>query len=154
MLDTKGPKALADWVVAQTKVLLTDTTMRDGKQGLRVSLFYLLPLSLALSLLYLIIIHFPLSFSLYLSIYLSKSLSYFYSLSLLTLSLSFSLYLSFSPSLFFSISLSPCLYLTAHQSLLATRVRTLDLVEGAVLANEVLRDAFSFEAWGGATFGA
>ena len=106
MLDTKGPKALADWVVAQTKVLLTDTTMRDGKQGLRVSLFYLLPLSLALSLLYLIIIHFPLSFSLYLSIYLSKSLSYFYSLSLLTLSICLFLFLFFSLSLYHPVSIS------------------------------------------------
>jgi pyruvate carboxylase len=68
-LDAQGPDALAQWVVAQTKVLLTDTTMRD-----------------------------------------------------------------------------------AHQSLLATRVRTEDLVKGAAVANEVLRDAFSFEAWGGATF--
>ena len=40
----------------------------------------------------------------------------------------------------------------AHQSLLATRVRTEDLVKGAVIANELLKDAFSFEAWGGATF--
>ena len=69
MLDAEGPEALAKWVIAQKKVLLTDTTMRD-----------------------------------------------------------------------------------AHQSLLATRVRNLDLVEGGKIANEVLRDAFSFEAWGGATF--
>ena len=40
----------------------------------------------------------------------------------------------------------------ACQSLLATRVRTEDLVKGAVAANECLKDAFSFEAWGGATF--
>ena len=40
----------------------------------------------------------------------------------------------------------------AHQSLLATRVRTEDLVKGAIVANELLKDAFSFEAWGGATF--
>ena len=40
----------------------------------------------------------------------------------------------------------------AHQSLLATRVRTEDLVKGATIANELLKDAFSFEAWGGATF--
>lgn len=40
----------------------------------------------------------------------------------------------------------------AHQSLIATRARTEDLVKGAIIANEVLRDAFSFEAWGGATF--
>ena len=69
ILDTQGPVELAKWVIAQKKVLLTDTTMRD-----------------------------------------------------------------------------------AHQSLLATRVRTVDLVNGGVIANEVLRDAFSFEAWGGATF--
>lgn len=69
VLDASGPEALAKWVVAQQRVLLTDTTMRD-----------------------------------------------------------------------------------AHQSLLATRVRTEDLVKGAVAANECLKDAFSFEAWGGATF--
>ena len=40
----------------------------------------------------------------------------------------------------------------AHQSLVATRVRTADLVEGAKVANELLRNAFSFECWGGATF--
>mmetsp|Transcript_6589 Transcript_6589/g.8913 ORF Transcript_6589/g.8913 Transcript_6589/m.8913 type:complete len:1331 (-) Transcript_6589:113-4105(-) len=40
----------------------------------------------------------------------------------------------------------------AHQSLLATRVRTDDLVKGAALANDLMGDAFSFEMWGGATF--
>ena len=40
----------------------------------------------------------------------------------------------------------------AHQSLLATRVRTLDLVRGARVASALLPDAFSFECWGGATF--
>jgi pyruvate carboxylase len=40
----------------------------------------------------------------------------------------------------------------AHQSLFATRARTQDLVRGAVIANDLLRDCFSFEAWGGATF--
>lgn len=40
----------------------------------------------------------------------------------------------------------------AHQSLLATRVRTEDIVKGSVIANEVLKDAFSLETWGGATF--
>lgn len=40
----------------------------------------------------------------------------------------------------------------AHQSLVATRVRTVDLVEGAKVANELMRNAFSFECWGGATF--
>jgi len=40
----------------------------------------------------------------------------------------------------------------AHQSLFATRARSEDLVKGAAVANELLKDAFSFEAWGGATF--
>ncbi|CAM9310439.1 unnamed protein product [Ectocarpus sp. 6 AP-2014] len=40
----------------------------------------------------------------------------------------------------------------AHQSLLATRVRTVDLVEGAKLASQLLGNAFSLEMWGGATF--
>ncbi len=40
----------------------------------------------------------------------------------------------------------------AHQSLLATRVRTEDLVKGAHIANNVLSTAFSLECWGGATF--
>ena len=40
----------------------------------------------------------------------------------------------------------------AHQSLVATRFRTKDLVTAAPAANTVLRNAFSAEAWGGATF--
>lgn len=40
----------------------------------------------------------------------------------------------------------------AHQSLLATRVRTRDMVKGADAMAEILGDAFSFEMWGGATF--
>ena len=40
----------------------------------------------------------------------------------------------------------------AHQSLLATRVRTRDMVKGAEGAAEALADAFSLEMWGGATF--
>ncbi|CAM9493429.1 unnamed protein product [Heterosigma akashiwo] len=40
----------------------------------------------------------------------------------------------------------------AHQSLLATRVRSDDLIKGAKLANDLMGDAFSFEMWGGATF--
>ena len=40
----------------------------------------------------------------------------------------------------------------AHQSLLATRVRTTDLLSVADEAAVVLRRAFSFECWGGATF--
>ncbi|MBR5467817.1 MAG: pyruvate carboxylase, partial [Firmicutes bacterium] len=50
------------------------------------------------------------------------------------------------------------LYLTdtsmrdAHQSLMATRMRTNDIIKAAPLTNQVLRNAFSAEAWGGATF--
>lgn len=40
----------------------------------------------------------------------------------------------------------------AHQSLLATRVRSKDILEGAKLASHLLKDAFSLECWGGATF--
>ena len=40
----------------------------------------------------------------------------------------------------------------AHQSLLATRVRTTDILSAASEASAVLHDAFSFECWGGATF--
>lgn len=40
----------------------------------------------------------------------------------------------------------------AHQSLLATRVRTKDIIEGAKIASSLLGDAFSLECWGGATF--
>lgn len=69
MLDAKGPKAVADWVLAQKKLLICDTTCRD-----------------------------------------------------------------------------------AHQSLLATRVRTRDIVKGMKGTSEILADAFSLECWGGATF--
>jgi pyruvate carboxylase len=34
LLDEKGPQAVADWLAAQTRVLMTDTTMRDGHQSL------------------------------------------------------------------------------------------------------------------------
>ena len=34
MLDAKGPKAVADWMLAQKEVLITDTTMRDAHQSL------------------------------------------------------------------------------------------------------------------------
>ncbi|PAB57983.1 pyruvate carboxylase [Anaeromicrobium sediminis] len=34
ILDEKGPKAVADWVKSQEKLLLTDTTMRDAHQSL------------------------------------------------------------------------------------------------------------------------
>ena len=40
----------------------------------------------------------------------------------------------------------------AHQSLLATRVRTRDMVKGAAAMAEIYADAFSLEMWGGATF--
>ncbi|MFN3722267.1 MAG: pyruvate carboxylase [Paracoccaceae bacterium] len=34
LLEQKGPQAVADWMKAQDKVLITDTTMRDGHQSL------------------------------------------------------------------------------------------------------------------------
>ncbi|SLN35417.1 2-oxoglutarate carboxylase small subunit [Aquimixticola soesokkakensis] len=34
LLDSKGPKAVADWMLAQKQLLMTDTTMRDGHQSL------------------------------------------------------------------------------------------------------------------------
>ena len=34
MLDAQGPKAVADWMLAQDRLLITDTTMRDGHQSL------------------------------------------------------------------------------------------------------------------------
>jgi pyruvate carboxylase len=40
----------------------------------------------------------------------------------------------------------------AHQSLLATRMRTQELIRCADATNEVLMNAFSLEMWGGATF--
>ncbi|WP_295587903.1 pyruvate carboxylase [uncultured Oscillibacter sp.] len=40
----------------------------------------------------------------------------------------------------------------AHQSLLATRVRTRDIIKGMKATSEILSDAFSLECWGGATF--
>ncbi len=42
----------------------------------------------------------------------------------------------------------------AHQSLLATRVRTIDLVPGAQATARLLPGLFSLECWGGATFDA
>jgi pyruvate carboxylase len=42
----------------------------------------------------------------------------------------------------------------AHQSLLATRVRTMDLVAGAEATGRMLPGLFSIECWGGATFDA
>ena len=40
----------------------------------------------------------------------------------------------------------------AHQSLMATRLRTNDLVAAAPATNMAMANAFSVEAWGGATF--
>ncbi|WP_128255454.1 pyruvate carboxylase [Falsirhodobacter deserti] len=34
LLEAKGPKAVADWMLAQDRLLVTDTTMRDGHQSL------------------------------------------------------------------------------------------------------------------------
>jgi pyruvate carboxylase len=34
LLETKGARAVADWMLAQQRLLLTDTTMRDGHQSL------------------------------------------------------------------------------------------------------------------------
>ena len=34
LLDTLGPKGFADWMKAETRTLVTDTTMRDGHQSL------------------------------------------------------------------------------------------------------------------------
>ncbi|OZB13061.1 MAG: pyruvate carboxylase, partial [Rhodobacterales bacterium 34-62-10] len=34
LLEREGPKAVADWMLAQQRLLLTDTTMRDGHQSL------------------------------------------------------------------------------------------------------------------------
>ena len=69
LLDEKGPEAVRDWVKAEKKLLITDTTFRD-----------------------------------------------------------------------------------AHQSLLATRMRTQDMALAAEGTAEILADAFSLECWGGATF--
>ncbi|MFB9148210.1 pyruvate carboxylase [Roseovarius ramblicola] len=69
LLEDKGAKAVADWMLAQDRLLLTDTTMRDG-----------------------------------------------------------------------------------HQSLLATRMRSIDMVRAAPAYAANLPDLFSVECWGGATF--
>ncbi len=69
LLDEKGPQAVADWMKAQERLLITDTTMRD-----------------------------------------------------------------------------------AHQSLLATRMRSYDMVKIAPAYAEKLPELFSLECWGGATF--
>ncbi len=69
LLDEKGPKAVANWMLEQKRLLLTDTTMRDG-----------------------------------------------------------------------------------HQSLLATRMRSLDMINAAPFYSFKLPKLFSVECWGGATF--
>ena len=69
ILDEEGPEGLRDWVLAQKKLLITDTTMRD-----------------------------------------------------------------------------------AHQSLLSTRMRTIDMLNQADAMADALNDCFSLEMWGGATF--
>jgi len=69
LLEDKGAKAVADWMLDQKKLLLTDTTMRDG-----------------------------------------------------------------------------------HQSLLATRMRSIDMIKAAPAYASNLPDLFSVECWGGATF--
>ncbi|MDE0589191.1 pyruvate carboxylase [Halocynthiibacter sp. C4] len=69
LLEAEGPQAVADWMAAQKKLLLTDTTMRDG-----------------------------------------------------------------------------------HQSLLATRMRSIDMIKVAPSYASNLGDLFSVECWGGATF--
>jgi pyruvate carboxylase len=69
LLDEKGPQAVAAWMRAQKKLLITDTTMRDG-----------------------------------------------------------------------------------HQSLLATRMRSIDMIKAAPAYASGLGDLFSVECWGGATF--
>lgn len=45
-----------------------------------------------------------------------------------------------------------CCRRDAHQSLLATRVRTHDLLRAAPATGHVMRNAASLECWGGATF--
>ena len=40
----------------------------------------------------------------------------------------------------------------AHQSLLATRFRTYDLIKVAEATNQYMKDLFSLEMWGGATY--
>ncbi|MDP3860360.1 MAG: pyruvate carboxylase [Phaeovulum sp.] len=69
LLEAEGPQAVADWMASQTRVLVTDTTMRDG-----------------------------------------------------------------------------------HQSLLATRMRSIDMVRAAPAYAANLPELFSVECWGGATF--
>ena len=50
------------------------------------------------------------------------------------------------------ILLTDTTFRDAHQSLLATRMRSYDILKIAEPTSRVLNDAFSFEMWGGATF--
>lgn len=40
----------------------------------------------------------------------------------------------------------------AHQSLLATRVRTIDMANIATTTSHILKNAFALECWGGGTY--
>lgn len=51
-----------------------------------------------------------------------------------------------------SLMITDTTWRDAHQSLLATRMRTSDLVRCATYTNKALSKAFSLEMWGGATF--
>ena len=51
-----------------------------------------------------------------------------------------------------SLLLTDTTFRDAHQSLLATRVRTFDLLEIAPLVSQLGEKFFSLEMWGGATF--
>ena len=51
-----------------------------------------------------------------------------------------------------SLLLTDTTWRDAHQSLLATRVRTTDLLKIAQPTSVALEDAYSIECWGGATF--
>ena len=46
----------------------------------------------------------------------------------------------------------PCRRRDAHQSLLATRIRTHDILQAGPATAHILRNAASLEMWGGATF--
>jgi pyruvate carboxylase len=50
------------------------------------------------------------------------------------------------------VLLTDTTYRDAHQSLLATRMRTQELMHAAETTNEILKGCFSLEMWGGATF--
>ena len=51
-----------------------------------------------------------------------------------------------------AVAVTDTTFRDAHQSLLATRVRTRDLVEAAPAISRLLPNLFSSEAWGGATY--